>query len=120
MKTIIRIAVIMALLVAGFAAGYPIGQSRGFVTGSEWALVQAEIFVREAGIFMPVNYEDGQFRIILQQPKHLYRNAWKLADLHEDELASGNASDSDANECAPESGADERSVLKAPIAVAER
>jgi hypothetical protein len=87
MKILIRIAVVIALLMTGFAAGFPAGQSRGFSTGSEWALVQAGIFVREAGLFMPVNFEAGQFRVILKQPKHLYRTSWMLADRHEDEQA---------------------------------
>ena len=77
----------IALLMAGFGAGFPIGQSRGFSTGSEWAFVQANILAREAELFMPVHYEAGQFRIILKQPKHLYRRAWMLADRHEDEMA---------------------------------
>ena len=87
MKIIIQIALMVALLVAGFAAGFPIGQSRGFSTGSEWAFVQADILAREAGLFMPVNFKAGQFRIILKQPNNLYRRAWMLADRHEDEMA---------------------------------
>jgi len=87
MKFLIRIALMIALLMMGFAAGFPVGQSRGFSTGSEWALVQAGILVREAGLFMPVNFEAGQFRIILKQPQHLYKRAWVLADKHEDEMA---------------------------------
>jgi hypothetical protein len=87
MKTVIRITLMIALLTAGFAAGFPIGRNSGFSTGSEWALVQANILAREAGLFMPVNLEAGQFRIILKQPKHLYREAWVLADRHENEMA---------------------------------
>jgi len=86
MEIIIRIALMIALLTAGFAAGFPIGRSRGFSTGSEWALVQADILAREAGLFMPVNFDAGQFTITLKQPKHLYREAWMLADRHEDEM----------------------------------
>lgn len=88
----------IALLIAGFAAGFPIGQSRGFSTGSEWAFVQANILAREAGLFMPVNYEAGQFRIMLKQPKHLYRTAWMLADRHEDEMANMCRDDRTLNE----------------------
>lgn len=87
MKILIRIALAVVLLLAGFAAGFPVGLSRGFSTGSEWAFVQGNILAREAGLYMPVNFETGQFRITLKQPKHLYRNAWKLADMHEDETA---------------------------------
>jgi hypothetical protein len=87
MKIIIRIALTIVLLAAGFAAGFPIGRNRGFSTGSEWAFVQANILAREAGLFMPVNLEAGQFRIIMKQPKHLYRGAWMLAERHEDEMA---------------------------------
>jgi hypothetical protein len=87
MKVILRITLMIALLAAGFAAGFPMGRSNGFSTGSEWALMQAGILVREAGLFMPVNFEAGKFRIILKQPKHIYRRAWVLADRHEDEIA---------------------------------
>jgi hypothetical protein len=98
MKIIMRIALMGALLFVGFAAGFPIGQSRGFSTGSEWALVQANILAREAGLFMPVNYEAGQFRVILKQPKHLYKRAWILADMHEDEMAYMSRGDGTLNE----------------------
>lgn len=91
MKILFRITLMLALpiagFMAGFAVGFPTGQSRGFSTGSEWAFVQANLLAREAGLFMPVNYEAGQFRIILKQPKHLYRTAWMLADRHEAEMA---------------------------------
>ena len=87
MKILMRIVLMTALLMTGFAAGFPVGQSRGFSTGSEWALVQAGILVREAGLFMPVNFEAGQFRIILKQPQRLYKSAWMLADRHEDGMA---------------------------------
>ncbi len=84
MKIVVRMFLMAALLAAGFAAGFPVGQSRGFTTGSEWALVQAGMFAREAGLEMPVSYEDGQFRITMRQPHHLYQRAWKLADRFED------------------------------------
>jgi len=98
MRTLMRIALMIVLLMAGFAAGFPLGQNRGFSTGSEWALVQANILAREAGVFMPVNYEAGQFRIILKQPKHLYKRAWVLADLHEDNMAYSDGGDRSLNE----------------------
>jgi hypothetical protein len=98
MKTIIRIAWMIALLLMGFAAGFPIGQSKGFSTGSEWAFVQANILARESGLFMPVNFEAGQFKVILKQPKHLYKRAWMLADRHEDELAYMSRGDRTLNE----------------------
>jgi len=98
MKIQMRIALVIFLLLAGFAAGFPMGQSRGFSRGSEWALVQANILAREAGVFMPVNYEAGQFRIILKQPKHLYKRAWVLADMHEDGKAYSGRGDRSLDE----------------------
>jgi len=95
---VMRIALTIVLLVVGFAAGFPVGQSRGFISGSEWAFVQANIFAREAGLFMPVNYEAGQFRVILKQPKHLYKSAWSLADRHENEMAMLSRGDRTLNE----------------------
>ena len=88
MRLIIKLVVIMGLLAAGFAAGYatgfPVGKNAGFDTGSEWALVQAEIVARESGLYMPVALDNGQFRIVLKQPNLLYRRAWRLADMHEE------------------------------------
>jgi len=98
MKILIRITLTIALLTAGFAAGFPIGRNSGFSTGSEWAFVQANILAREAGLFMPVNLENGQFRVILKQPKHLYREAWMLADRHEDEMAYMSSGDRTVDE----------------------
>jgi len=89
MKIIIRTALVLALLIAGFAAGFPIGQSMGFATGSEWALIQADILAREAGLFMPVHYEEGIFRVKLKQPGNIYKRAWQLADRHYEETANG-------------------------------
>jgi hypothetical protein len=86
MKTILRVTFMILLVMAGVAVGVPIGQNRGFSTGSEWAIVQANILAREAGLFMPVNFEAGQFRIMMKQPKHLYKKAWRLADKREDEI----------------------------------
>ena len=86
MKIIARIALSIALLVAGFAAGFPIGKSAGFTTGSEWALVQADIIARESGLFMPVTMEDGRFRVVIKQPRNLYRKALQLADRHDEKM----------------------------------
>jgi hypothetical protein len=80
MKTLTRISCVVILFVIGFAAGFPVGSTIGFTRGSEWALVQAHIIAREAGLFMPVVIEDGIFRVILKQPDGLYTRAWHLAD----------------------------------------
>jgi hypothetical protein len=63
MKIVIRIVLVIALLMVGFAVGVPVGQSIGFATGSEWAIIQADLLAREAGVFMPVHYEEGMFRV---------------------------------------------------------
>jgi hypothetical protein len=86
MQIIIRILLGIALLAAGFAVGFPIGRSIGFATGGEWALVQADILARESGQFMPVSIEDGQFRVVIKQPRKLYKRAWQLADIHEEKM----------------------------------
>jgi hypothetical protein len=82
----------IALLIVGFAAGFPAGKSAGFTSGSEWALVQANIIAREAGVFMPVSLNDGQFRVVLKQPRQLYKRAWELADRDEEEMRWVNSS----------------------------
>jgi hypothetical protein len=86
MKILIQIASAVALLVAGFAAGFPIGKSMGFTTGSEWAFMQADILARESGLIMPVSFEDGRFRVVIKQPRNLYKRAWQLADMHDDTM----------------------------------
>ena len=86
MKIIIRIAIVIVLLLAGFAAGFPIGQTIGFSTGTEWAIIQAELIAKEAGVSMPINYEAGKFRIVIKQPGHLYKRAWQLADRQEEAM----------------------------------
>jgi hypothetical protein len=85
-KILVRIVLAVALLATGFAAAFPIGQQIGFTRGSEWAIIQAQLIAREAGVFMPISFESGQFRIVLRQPNHLYRMAWKLAERHDAEL----------------------------------
>jgi len=89
MKFIIQTIWAAALLALGFAIGFPMGKSVGFNTGSEWAIIQAEIVAREAGMFMPVHLEDGVFRVKLKQPGDLHQRAWKIADKQFEELAIG-------------------------------
>ncbi len=82
-KISLRLLIAAIILIAGFAAGIPVGQSMGFAKGSEWAFVQAELVAKEAGLEMPVSYDGEQFMIVMKQPQHLYQRAWKLADRHE-------------------------------------
>ena len=86
MKTITRITCVVLLLAIGFAAGFPVGSTVGFTKGSEWALVQAAVLAREAGLFMPVFFEEGMFRVIMKQPRGVYKRAWQLADKSYDEM----------------------------------
>ena len=85
MKILLGITIAIMLIVAGFAAGFPVGKSIGFDMGSEWALVQADILAREVGAFMPVYLADGTFRVVIKQPRHLYKNAWQLAERDRDQ-----------------------------------
>ena len=86
MKFMLRAALWLALLGAGFAAGFPVGKDAGFTNGSEWALVQANLLAREAGVFMPVSLEQGQFRVVVRQSNNLHRRAWQLADQKEEQV----------------------------------
>lgn len=86
MKIITQTALSLALLVAGFAAGFPVGKDAGFTTGSEWALMQANLLAREAGVFMPVYLEEGLFRVVIRQPRNIYKRAWQLADEEEEKV----------------------------------
>ncbi|HYA88013.1 MAG TPA: hypothetical protein VEI57_13220 [Nitrospirota bacterium] len=80
MKVIIRIALVIILVSIGFAAGFPIGRSIGFTTGSEWAFIQASLIARERGLFMPVKFVEGRFRIVQKQPRNLYQRTRELAE----------------------------------------
>jgi hypothetical protein len=82
---VVRLVVILGLLTAGFALGFPIGLQRGFNTGSEWGIVQADIAAREAGSPVLVSLEDGQIRVIITQPRGLYKRA-QLAALYSDRM----------------------------------
>lgn len=86
MKIPLQIVTAILLLIAGFAIGYPVGKSSGFSTGSEWALVQAELLAKEAGVVMPVTYEDGELRVKIKQPGNMYKRAWQMADMRYEEM----------------------------------
>ncbi len=73
----------ITLLLIGLAVAFQIGRSAGFKTGSEWALVQADILAREAGLFMPVYLDGNNFRIVIKQPRSLHKKAWQLADRYD-------------------------------------
>lgn len=66
-KVLISLALTIALLVIGFALGYPVGKHEGFESGSEWALIQAKLAAREAGVQMPVYLEDGLFHVVINR-----------------------------------------------------
>ena len=86
MKTISIISIIMiavVLLLTGLAVGFQVGRDSGFKVGSEWALVQADLLAREAGVFMPVHLSEDGFRIVMRQPPGLYKRAWQLADKYD-------------------------------------
>jgi hypothetical protein len=80
MKKITSITIAIILLLIGLAVGFQVGRSAGFETGSKWALVQADILAREAGVFMPVYLDEGGFRVVIKQPRGLYKRSWQLAD----------------------------------------
>jgi hypothetical protein len=84
MKKALGILFILALVFFGFAVAFQFGQIIGFDTGSEWAIMQAAIVAREAGVFMPVYMSNGSFRVVLRQPPGLYKRVWQFADRHED------------------------------------
>jgi len=92
---VVRIAVILGLLAAGFALGFPIGQQRGFDTGSEWAIVQADIAAREAGSPLIVSLEEGQIRVIVTQPRGLYKHAQQQAALYNDRTTAARSGKTD-------------------------
>lgn len=87
MKLTSKMAIAIVLILVGFAAGFPIGRSTGFTTGSEWALVQANIVARETGVFMPVYLYDEDFRVVIKQPRNLYKKARHLAEKQEEKKA---------------------------------
>jgi len=84
MNKLSKIAAAIVLLAACLGAGFQAGKFAGFKTGSEWALVQADMLAREAGVFMPVYMEGDNFRIVVKQPRGLYKRAWELSARHEE------------------------------------
>ncbi len=80
MRSISRTVLAGIFLLLGLSIGFKTGRSSGFETGSEWALMQAQIHAREAGVYMPVVLDDGKFRVIMKQRRGLYRQAWQKAD----------------------------------------
>jgi len=100
---VLRMFAALFLLAAGFAIGYPTGQRNGFTTGTEWALVQADILAKEAGMDMPVFIENDELKVVLRQPRNLYRTAWKMADRYD--ISTHNAK-RDSREDAAEAGDD--------------
>jgi hypothetical protein len=88
MKTMHQLFIATALLAFGFAFGFTLGKNAGFNIGSEWAIIQADIVAREAGMFMPVRLENGTFRVKLKQPRDLYQRVWRFADEHFEDLQS--------------------------------
>lgn len=87
MKKLSTTTTAIALLLAVLGAAFQVGKSIGFKTGSEWALVQADILAREAGVFMPVYMEGDNLRVVVRQPHGLYKKAWQLADRQEEAKA---------------------------------
>ncbi len=103
-KIITQAALSLALLGAGFATGFPVGKDAGFNAGSEWALMQANLLAREAGVFMPVYLEEGQFRVVIKQPRGLYKRAWQLADAKEEKVPLLTSGDLALSETIPHDG----------------
>jgi hypothetical protein len=87
MKKVSGSSMTVALLLVLMAVAFHMGRSIGFNTGSEWALVQADIVAREAGLFMPVYLTEGKFRVVIKQPRGLYKRAWQRADEYEEVAA---------------------------------
>jgi hypothetical protein len=85
MDKVLNTFISFAILLAGFVIVYEFGKNAGFRTGSEWALVQADIAAREAGVFMPVYLKEGKFRVVIRQPRGIYKRAWQLADQFEEQ-----------------------------------
>ncbi len=85
MSKVLKISILITILLTAFVAFYETGKRAGFRIGSEWALVQADIVAREAGVFMPVSMKDGKFRVVMKQPRGVYRRAWRLADRFEEQ-----------------------------------
>jgi len=92
---VLRIVVILGLLATGFAMGFPVGQHKGFSRGSEWAIVQADIAAREAGMVLPFSLADGQIRVVIRQSPDLHKWARRQAALYNDRMTVNEAARSD-------------------------
>lgn len=83
MKKIFITNIAIMLLLFLFTIAFQVGKNSGFRLGSEWALLQADIVAREAGMSLPVYLDDGVFRVVFRQPPGLYQKAWQLADRYD-------------------------------------
>ena len=83
---VLRFVAILGLLAMGFAMGFPVGQHKGFNSGSEWAIVQVDMAAREAGMELPFSLEDGQIRVVVRQSPDLHKWAQKQAALYNDRI----------------------------------
>lgn len=84
MKKIFGAAIAAVFMAFLLASAFHSGKRSGFRTGSEWAILQAAIVAREAGIALPLYLHDGAIRVVLRQPPGLYQKAWRLADRFEE------------------------------------
>ncbi len=80
MKWILKTGLTVVLLAYLLTIAFNSGKKAGFKNGSQWAMLQAQIVAREAGIVLPIYLYDGAFRVVFKQPPGLYRKAWRLAD----------------------------------------
>jgi hypothetical protein len=79
MKILASIMIAVALLLTGLAVGFEKGKVTGFETGSEWAILQAGLLAREAGVYMPVQLDENGLRVVVKQPRGLYKKARQRA-----------------------------------------
>ncbi len=80
MKRVLKAAITIAFVVFLVSIAFNSGKRAGFRNGSQWAILQAGIVAREAGLVLPVYLHNGAFRVVFRQPPGLYKRAWRLAD----------------------------------------
>lgn len=95
LSLIFRVAAALGLLATGFATGYPAGQQKGFDSGCEWAMVQADMAAREAGMELPFSLEEGRIRVVVKQSPDLHKWARNQAALYNDRLTAAQISRAD-------------------------
>jgi len=120
MKILLSIMIAVALLMTGLAIGFQAGKINGFETGSEWAIIQAGLLAREAGVYMPVHLDENGFRVVIKQPRGLYKKTRERAEHYDIEHLNDNEHLNDIEHLNTREHVNDREHLNEPKAMEQQ